>query len=155
MIMGSVTDYVLVEPTNMQQVKDRQNHKSLLPRLVRTTNGEEYSSTFYLDAAISEEKVNDGYLIRANTGLSDKNGKELVGINPQIEYALTENGLDVKVIRADGLKFVLPLIAGEVKVQSGKIEGSKEVFFLTGGFIAQEYTILPDESGNIRVSVEA
>ena len=123
--------------------------------MVKTTNEEEYSSTFYLDATISEEKVNGGYLIRTNTGLSDKNGKELVGINPQIEYLLSEDGLDVNVKRADGLKFLLPLIAGEVKIQRGKIEKTKEIFFLTGGFIAQEYTILPDESGNLKFSVQA
>ena len=47
MIMGSVTDYVLVEPTNMQQVKDIENHRSLLPRLVKIVDGKEFSSTFF------------------------------------------------------------------------------------------------------------
>ena len=155
MVMGSVTDYVLVEPTNMQQVKDRQNHKSLLPRLVKTVDGYEYSSTFFLDAIISEKVIENGYSILAETGLSDNKGKKLFGAKPQIEYTLTENGLTINVKYADGLKFLMPLISGEIKLRCGKIENKKEIFFLTGGFIAQEYVILPDERGNVKFLVKA
>lgn len=155
MVMGSVTDYVLVEPTNMQQVKDRQNHKSLLPRLVKTGDGYEYSSTFFLDAIISEKVIENGYSILVETGLSDNKGKKLFGAKPQIEYTLTENGLTINVKYADGLKFLMPLISGEIKLRCGKIENKKEIFFLTGGFIAQEYVILPDERGNVKFLVKA
>ena len=151
MIMGSVTDYVLVEPTNMQQVKDRENHRSLLPRLVKKVDGNEYSSTFYLKAEISGKSADGGYKIIAKTGLSDNKGNELSGAEPQIEYTLTENGLNITVKRAEGLKLILPLIAGEIKVTCGETESKKEIFFLTGGFIAQERVILPDEKGEIDI----
>lgn len=155
MIMGSVTDYVLVEPTNMQQVKDRQNHRSLLPRLVKTIDGTEYSSTFFLNAEMVDNRAIDGYFISAMTGLSDNKGNELSGIKPQIDYKLSENGLSIDIKNANGLTLVLPLIAGKVDVVQGKKTSQKEIFFLTGGFIAEEYDILSDENGNISLLIEA
>lgn len=153
MIMGSVTDYVLVEPTNMQQVKDRQNHRSLLPRLVKTVDCNEFSSTFYLNASAEKKEVECGYAILCETGLSDNKGNRLADVNPQIEYLLTESGLKIKIEKSDGLKFLLPLISGAIDVKSGRIESDKEIFFLTGGFIAREYTLLPDEKGKIELAV--
>lgn len=153
MIMGSVTDYVLVEPTNMQQVRDRQNHRSLLPRLVKTVDGKDYSSTFFLDASVNSKSVSGGYAVYAETGLSDRDGNELVEVRPFIEYTLTDKGLGITVKNAVGLKFVLPLIAGEVESTVGKIEDESEIFFLTGGFIARAYIVLPDENGNISLFV--
>lgn len=155
MIMGSVTDYVLVEPTNMQQVKDRQNHRSLLPRLVKNIDGNEYSSTFYLKAEISDKIVGNGYCVLAKTGLSDNKGNELPLAKPQVEFTLTEGGMQVDVKFSEGLKFILPLIAGKLNVKQGSIEKQSEIFFLTGGFIAQEYTILPDENGEMNFLIKA
>ncbi len=155
MIMGSVTDYVLVEPTNMQQVKDRENHRSLLPRLVKTVDDKEYSSTFYLQAEMTGIEVKDGYRISATTGLSTNKGENLSSAKPKIEYVLTENGLKISISRAEGLKFSLPLIGGNVKITAGEIENKKEIFFLTGGFIAQEYRIIPNCDGKIECIVTA
>lgn len=155
MIMGSVTDYVLVEPTNMQQVKDRENHRSLLPRLIKAVDGKEYSSTFYLNAEIGREDKIEAYCITANTGLATNGGEILSGANPRIEYTLSESGMQINITCAEGLKFVLPLIAGTIKVQQGEEDSKKEIFFLTGGFIAQEYTILPDAQGTIKLLIEA
>ena len=53
------------------------------------------------------------------------------------------------------MKFLLPLIGGEIKVTDGKIDSKKEIFFLTGGFIAQEYMIIPNYDGNIEFIVKA
>lgn len=155
MIMGSVTDYVLVEPTNMQQVKDRQNHRSLLPRLVKTVGGREYSSTFYLNAEMTDKRTIGGYFVSARTGLSDNEGNELSGVKPQIDYTLNESGLRIDIKNASGLTFVLPLIAGKVDVEQGETSGRKEIFFLTGGFIAEEYDVLSDENGHISLLIEA
>ena len=154
MIMGSVTDYILVEPTNMQQVKDRQNHRSLLPRLVKTVGGAEYSSTFYLNAEMTDNRLIDGYLVSVRTGLSDNKGNILSDVNPVIEYVLTENGMEINIENADGLKFLLPLIAGEIEIRRGEKEAEKPIFFLTGGFIADEYAILPDKQGKISLSIK-
>ena len=155
MIMGSVTDYVLVEPTNMQQVRDRENHRSLLPRLVKTVDDREYSSTFYLNAEMTGIEAKDGYRISVTTGLAMNKGEYLSSAKPQIEYVLTESGLKISIKQAEGLKFLLPLIDGNVEVVDGKIENKKEIFFLTGGFIAQEYMIVPNCDGNMEFIVKA
>ena len=68
---------------------------------------------------------------------------------------MTESGLKISISRAEGMKFLLPLIGGKIKVTDGKIDSKKEIFFLTGGFIAQEYSVLPDLSGNIEFLIEA
>ncbi|MBE5747858.1 MAG: hypothetical protein E7352_06785 [Clostridiales bacterium] len=149
MVMGSVTDYVLVEPTNMQQTLDREHHRSLLPRFETLKNGERYSSTFYLHADVKSEKVQDGYTMSALTGLASKGLEVLDGVKPRIRYTLTESGLRITITDAIGVKYVLPLIAGEVKVIKGEIEGKDEIFFLTGGFIAQEYTLIPNTNGEM------
>ena len=155
MIMGSVTDYVLVEPTNMQQVNDIENHRSLLPRLVKTVDGKDFSSTFYLDAEMTGREAKGEYRISATTGLATNKGENLFSSKPKIEYILTESGLKISIKHAEGLKFLLPLIGGNVKITDGELVNKKEIFFLTGGFIAQEYMIIPNCDGNIEIFVKA
>ena len=62
--------------------------------------------------------------------------------------------LDMRISaeHAEETKFILPLINGNVKVQVGKIEKEEEIFFLTGGFIANEITIAP-ENGKIEIVI--
>ena len=127
----------------------------MLPRLVKTVDDKEYSSTFYLDAEMTGIAAKDGYRISATTGLTTNKGENLSASKPKIEYILTESGLKISISRAEGMKFLLPLIGGKIKVTDGKIDGKKEIFFLTGGFIAQEYSVLPDLSGNIEFLIEA
>lgn len=155
MIMGSVTDYVLVEPTNMQQALDRDSHRCLLPRFVTERENASYSSTFYLYADMQGEKSENGYKVTALTGLSSNKNEVLEGVNPEISYELTESGLRISVKRATGTKFVLPLIAGNVETEKGRIEKQEEIFFLTGGFIAREYVLLPEENGQIELRIKA
>ena len=153
MIMGSVTDYVMVEPTNMQLTLQKSNHRSLLPRLTYECGGEKYSSTFYLYADIEGKEGEQNYGVVAKTGLSTKKGIVLEGVAPLINYAVSESGCNICVQGAKDLKFVLPLIQGEMQLHKGSLEKKEEIFFLTGGFIAQEYTILPNENGEIDVLI--
>ncbi len=153
MIMGSVTDYVLVEPTNMQQALDRDHHRSLLPRFEVVKEGVRYSSTFYLFADMQGEKTQNGYTVSAKTGLTDNAYNVLDGVKPQVEYALEERGLKITASAAAGVKFILPLIAGEVVCEKGCPQKTEDIFFLTGGFMAKEYTFLPDENGELTLRI--
>lgn len=149
MIMGSVTEYVLIEPTNMQLPLEKKNHRSLLPRLIYEDGNERYSSTFYLHAEICGEAGKTSHSVSVTTGLSTNNGKVLEGVSPSVTYTVDEKGCNIAIRKAKNLKFILPLIAGEIRLRKGKIEKQEEIFFLTGGFIAQEYTVVPDENGEI------
>ncbi|MBO5335216.1 MAG: alginate lyase family protein [Clostridia bacterium] len=153
MIMGSVTDYVLVEPTNMQQALDRDHHRSLLPRFELVKDGVRYSSTFYLFADMQDEKTQNGYTVSASTGLTDNKYNVLDGVKPQVAYTLTEQGLTLAASGATGVKFILPLITGEVICAKGALEQTDKIFFLTGGFQATEYTFVPDENGEIELKI--
>ena len=154
MIMGSVTDYVLVEPTNMQQALDRDHHRSLLPRFEVVKEGVRYSSTFYLFADMSAQKTQNGYTVSATTGLTDNQYNVYDGAKPSVEYTLTQQGVTIKARAMQGVKFVLPLIAGSVDCVKGSVEKTDDIFFLTGGFMAKEYTILPDEEGQMEIFID-
>ena len=147
MIAGSVTDYVLVEPTNMQQVLDVKKHRSLVPRLIKAEN-ENYSSSNYTHMRMWDKVKKDAVEVFVKTGLSTKEDCCL-DCSIDIQYRLNEDGLSMSVLNAKGTKFLLPLIAGKVEVQKGTVEKEDEIFFLTGGFIANEITILPNENGEI------
>lgn len=153
MIMGSVTDYVLVEPTNMQQALDREHHRPLLPRFEAFEGGKRYSSTFHLFAEISGEKGAKEHTVSATTGLSDNAYNVLDGVKPSVSYTLSAEGMRICASGAKGVKFVLPLIAGEVKAGKGTLEKTDDIFFLTGGFTATEYTFQPDENGELELEV--
>ena len=153
MIMGSVTDYVLVEPTNMQQALDRDHHRSLLPRFEVVKEGVRYSSTFYTFADFNGEKAENGYTVSATTGLTDNNYHVLEGVKPQVEYRLNEEGITIAANNASGVKFVLPLITGEVNCLKGTLVATDKIFFLTGGFQATEYTYVPDENGELELKI--
>ena len=156
MIMASVTDYVLVEPTNMQQVKDIERHRSLTPRLIAEKNGKIYYSSYYADSEMTYNEKD--YEITVKTGLTCKGekayeaGDSLAGIKPGIIYKLTEKGMEITIEKAEGTKFILPLISGKLTLNAGKIEKEEEIFFLTGGFIANEITVLP-ENGVIKAVI--
>ena len=151
MIMASVTKYVLVEPTNMQQVKDIAHHRPLVPRLACEKDGKIYSTSFYEYATeIRDERKKS---VTYTSGLSTYGNKEtLENCAPKLTYTLTENGMSISIEGAEKLRFILPLIAGKVDLQIGKIEREEEIFFLTGGFIANEMTILP-ENGKIDLRI--
>ncbi len=155
MIMGSVTDYVLAEPTNMQQALDRTHHRSLLPRLVAEVGGKTYSSTFYLQADAEGVPGENEHTVYVSTGLSSNNGDVLQGKNSTVKYTLGEDGLRISVCNALGVKMLLPLITGTVEIDRGFEEKCEEIFFLTGGFIAKEHTICPNEQGDMELFIRA
>jgi hypothetical protein len=94
-----------------------------------------------------------GYTMSALTGLSSNKLEVLEGVRPTISYTLSESGMRITIAGAIGAKYVLPLIAGELKMMKGAIERQDEIFFLTGGFIAQEYTLIPNASGEIELII--
>lgn len=154
MIMASVTDYVLVEPTNMQQVKDIARHRSLTPRFIVERNGKIYHSSYYGDGGMTyDEKTLE---VTAKTGVTSKGekayeaGDTLEDVKPTIKYTLTDKGMTIEIENAEGTKFVLPLINGKAEIAVGAVAKEEEIFFLTGGFIANEITILP-EKGQIKM----
>ena len=151
MIMASVSDYVLVEPTNMQQVKDRQRHRPLTPRFAAEKEGKTYFSSWFTEAEMTQ-KANT---VCVKTGLADADCRPLSGYAPKICYTLGKDGMEIEIENAAGLQFILPLIRGKAERKAGEIIKEEKIFFLTGGFIADEITLVPDESGRIAFCIRA
>ena len=151
MIAGGVVGYRISEPHNYQLTTATKNHRCLVPRLVIKSTGMEYNSAYF----VTPKMENEGYTIKVTGGLSNPKTHRLENDTDRLfTYTLTENGLELTVEKAHGAEFILPLIAGELNVIDGCVKANEEIFFLTGGFIADEYTISPDASGKIKLIIK-
>ncbi len=150
MIMGSVLEYLpLAEPTNQQLPKKPESHRSLLPRLEK--NG--YYSCYYAHDEIVRKGEGEEESFFVKGGLATRNGDSLSD-KPLFAYVLSKSGLSIHIENCFGAKFVLPLINGTLSINEGSLERTEDIFFLTGGFKAKEYTIVPNEKGLIDISIE-
>lgn len=154
-VMASVTDYVLVEPTNMQQALDRDMHRSLVPRFRAARGGKTYHSSYYSAAEMEGRAEGDAYAVEVRTGLASREGAALENVTPRIRYCLSKAGLRISAEDACGTEFVLPLIGGAIRVLAGTLRGGEEIFFLTGGFLAHEWIVIPDETGRLQIEITA
>ncbi len=148
LIVGSVGDYELTEPTNMQVPLDTLRHRPLLPRFEVKKNGKLYSSAYF-----SEAKRLDEGKFSFLTGLMSRDEEKLEGSDFRYEYAADGDKFRIHI---DGphldTPFILPLVNGEIRVKKGKIVGQEEIFFLTPGFLAVEYRI-ESEANEIEIEI--
>ena len=115
-------------------------------------NGITYSTAYFTSPVITASQTDEGVLVKAQTGLCDGNLHRMEGdIDRAYSYSLTPDGMRILVGGARGARLVLPVISGEVTLVRGIIEKKENIFFLTGGFEAVEYTVLPDENGAVEV----
>ena len=89
------------------------------------------------------------------TGLADRTGKVLEGAQPEIVYTLRREGLEIGIRKAFSMQFILPLIAGSARVLEGTLVRREPIFFLTGGFMADELTIEPSPEGSLRIFISS
>ena len=151
MIAGGVVGYRISEPHNYQLSTATGTHRCLVPRLEIKKGDSTYNSAFFT----APEMSNEGLSIKVIGGLADQKSKRLEGDTDRIfTYALTDDGIKISIENAQGSEFILPLIAGELEVVCGGDKAVEEIFFLTGGFIAQEHIIIPDENGKIEINIK-
>lgn len=152
MIAASVTDYVLVEHHNMQLPRATSKHRSLTPRLEIKKDGIAYSTAYFTAPKMTGEEKNGQVTVTAVTGLCDKTLHRLEGdCDREYTYTLTESGMHITVTHAEGAHLILPVISGEVQMLRGSVTACQDIFFLTGGFMADEYTVSPDGDGVIEL----
>ena len=150
MIAGSVIGYRITEPHNYQLTKATKTHRSLVPRLEAKKDGVLYTTAYFTSPKMTE----CGNTVTAISGLADKNLNRIKNDTDRtLTYSLTENGIKISISGANESNFVLPLIAGELELLCGQADKCEEIFFLTGGFIAKEYTIIPDKDGRIELII--
>ena len=157
-LLSSVVDYRLVEPLNMQLSLKKSRHRPLTPRLEILRNGKRYASCYDTKAEISVTQEKDGIRIHVLSRPVSLEQEELSKpVRFHIDYWLHNEGLSIRT-QIEGpkeeVRLVLPVIAGNASVTAGWQEAEPEhIFFLTGGFGAREFRILPDEEGVIGVEI--
>ena len=151
MIAGGVVGYRISEPHNYQLSTATKKHRCLVPRL-EMRNGENiYNSAFFTTPKMN----NDGSSIKVIGGLANQKSTRLAGDTDRIfTYTLTDNGIKISIENAQDTEFILPLISGELEIACGSETACEEIFFLTGGFIAQEHIIIPDGNGKIEINIK-
>lgn len=146
-IMGSVGDYQLTESTNMQVPLDTEKHRSLLPRFEVKEGRKLFSSSYFTNT----KKTND---LSFESGLMTRDGEELLNSSFIYKYKLSDDGLRIEISDCKiNAPFVISLIKGDIKILKGELINKEEIFFLTPGFIADEYRILPVK-GQIEIELK-
>ena len=153
LLLSSVVDYVLVEDLNMQLSRQKASHRTLTPRFVLQKDGKTYTNA-YDDKATITPLQNGAYAVSARLQTAAHEFPENAAL--AIRYTFSDDGLTVTASHLpDGCRLILPLIAGCIQITAGTVEKKDDIFFLTGGFMAKEHTVAPDEDGSINLTVSA
>ena len=148
LVAGSVGNYELTESTNMQVPLDTENHRPLLPRFEKSEGGTLYSSAYFVDV----EKEGEG--LSFSSALSSREGEKLADSELHIAYQAFEDRFRISISAPKlRLPFLLPLINGRLDILKGNLAATKDIFFLTPGFEAKEYSIEPDKDGRIVMEI--
>lgn len=151
MIAGGMMGYKLVEHHNFQLTLATRTHRELVPRLEIKKGNEIFSSAYFTSPKMENEECT----IKVTGGLANQKTQRLENDKDRFfTYKLTDSGIELSIENAHGTEFILPLISGELEVICGEIKAVEEIFFLTGGFIANEYTVTPDANGQIKLIIK-
>lgn len=153
-LLSSVVDYRMAEPLNMQLPLKKKRHRPLTPRLEKMTESGRYSSCYDTDAKIEVNEAGDGIHVHVSARLVSREQEELSEpVCCQTEYWLHKDGLSIRIQIAgpgENVRLVLPVIADEAKVTASSVLSEPEsIFYLTSGFGAREFIILPDGENRI------
>lgn len=157
-LLSSVVDYYMVEPMNMQLSLQKKRHRPLTPRLEALEEGERCASCYDVNAQIAASEENGAIHIHVSSSLVSLAQKALSKpVRCEIDYLLDESSLqmDIQVKGPlEGVRLVLPVVANDAAVETVPAAPEPErIFFLTGGFGAREFVVVPDEEGCIHIKI--
>ena len=159
-IAGSVLDYKLNEPLNMQLPLKKKKHRSLLPRAELFTGGIRYSQSYDTQAEITCQAKDDHVEVSVHSHLVSIEGTPAFQTGITCHVIVRFGADSVTMIgKFDGTHFekatfILPIVRDCAKVNSiPPFEKAEDIFFLTGGFTAKEYTVKPDENGCFCITI--
>ena len=141
-IAGSVLDYERTEPNNMQAPTGEKKHSSLLFRAEYEKEGVRYATCLDKDAEITVYKE-DGAVtahVRARFLASETLRAENEDLIAEFSYRFTPEGVTIKVGKLPApVRLILPVIEGSGEIITKNRFDKQPIFFLTGGFSADEY----------------
>ena len=116
-LSGSLTEYTMKEPTNMQRVRDSLDF-SLTPRLELILDGLYYRNISYNNAVVSYKSTKDEIWFQSEGKLVDRNQKipDIGQVNYNIKYIFTPRSFEIIInsdLEADKaeLRYYLPVIS--------------------------------------------
>ena len=141
-IAGSVYEYKPTEPNNMQLPVGKVEHSSLLPRAEYQKEGVTYATC--LDKApemtVLAEKDAVTAIVKAKFCALDGTSE---GVHAELSYRFAPTGVTLTVKKVGkGARLILPIVKTAGKVVTNNAYDLRPIFFLTGGFAADEYTFL-------------
>ena len=142
MIAGSVYEYHTTEKNNMQLPTSDVRHATLLVRAEYEKDGVTYATCLDKAPTATIGKQTDAVFVtvKAHFYTAQTQSAEDPNRTANIEYRFTPSGVTIRVHGLGNARFVLPLIKGTGEVVTKNSFEKKSVFFLTGGFAADEYT---------------
>ncbi|MCR5484035.1 MAG: hypothetical protein K6F09_00425 [Clostridiales bacterium] len=149
-IAGSVYEYKLTEPNNMQRIPDNIRHSCLIPRAEYERDGELYTSCLDGKAEIKADASGDTVTVETCSGFVSPNGFKTADEDLFLTAKYVFDGDNIKIsvctsVKKEGIKFILPIISDSVNIKTEAPNAREKIFFLPGGFSADEYTFSLDE----------
>ena len=144
MIAGSVYDYRRTEKNNMQEPAGDKKHASLLVRAEYEKNGKKYATCLDKNPEIAVETDGDAVTarVKAKFFCAETRSAENNEVCAEIIYRFAPESVIIKVGKInEDIKFVLPVVENSGKVETENGFQKEKIFFLTGGFSADEYTL--------------
>ena len=141
-ITGSTLDYQLTEPFNMQKYNGTVKHSPLVMRCEYENDGIIYTTAADLNASVKEIFDEGAVVFKVRSHFFSLNGNtENSSYFADFIYRFYEDELTVEVNASfshPGLRFILPVNENTVSVFTDTAHKSEKIFFLTGGFAADE-----------------
>ena len=157
-IAGSVVDYQLVEAVNQQLSLKKKRHRSLVPRLELWRDGVRYAQCYDTAATLTASGDAGEARVGARARLVSIDQRPLGDpVDAALNYAIRDDSATISACvygaAAGEVRLILPVICGKVRIEAGTLESQERIFFLTGGFGAEEYVIAPDARGEVRARI--
>ena len=147
MIAGSVFEYIQTEPNNMQLPVGEVTHATLLVRAEYEKDGVRYATCLDKDPEMTVFAEDGGVtaVVKARFYAISTQAPDGT-LCAEFRYRFTPEGVTIGVKKInETVRFVLPVVENSGAVKTENRFEKRPVFFLTGGFAAEEYSFPLDQ----------
>ena len=151
-IAGSVYEYKPTEKNNMQLPVGNLRHATLLVRAEYEKDGVKYATCLDKNPEIKRNFEVDGVSVsvKARFFAVETQAPENDDLVAEFNYLFDENQVTISVKKInENIKFVMPIIVNSALVFTENRYEKQPIFFLTGGFMADEYTFPLDQDVSV------
>ncbi len=156
-VAGSVYEYKLTEPFNMQNPTDEVNHRTLIPRAEYKKDGKNYATCLDGNAQIVATESDGKIFVKVKSKFVcvEEKCAENDELFAEFFYEFSDEKIAISATinqQKSDINFVLPIIKNTAKISTENSFKKEEIFFLTGGFSADEFTFKMNEKITVSIS---